>query len=277
MKEKNMSNKVVIKPKEGWRLIDIKELIEYRELFVFLVWRNIKVLYAQTILGVFWAFLQPVVQIILFTIVFGKVAKVATDGIPYVLFSTVAIIPWTYMSTSTSQSSESLVAGQGMLGKIYFPRLIFPTVPVLSALVDFAIASILIIGVCIYYRVLPTWNLLYAPFFIFMMICTSIGIGAWLSALAIRFRDIKHAMPFAIRMLMYTAPIVYSAASIPFEYRLIYSINPIVGIIEGFRASILGTTMNWQYIWPGVITSLVLLITGTLYFRKMEGVFVDVI
>jgi lipopolysaccharide transport system permease protein len=272
-----MSNKLIIKPKKGWQLIDIKELIEYRELFAFLVWRNIKVLYAQTIMGISWAFIQPVVQIILFTIVFGKVANVATDGLPYVLFSTVAIIPWTYLSTSMSQSSQSLVTGQGMLGKIYFPRLIFPIVPALSAFVDFAISSLLIIGVCIYYHVTPTWKILYIPFFIFMMVCTAIGVGAWLSALAIRFRDIKHAMPFTIRMLMYTAPIVYSASSIPTQYRLIYSINPIVGVIEGFRASLLGTTMQWQFIWPGLITSLVLLISGTLYFRKMEGVFVDVI
>jgi lipopolysaccharide transport system permease protein len=266
-----------ITPKLGWQMIDFKELREYRDLIFFLVWRDVKVLYAQTILGFSWAILQPLIQIVIFTVVFGKVAKVATDGIPYFLFSSAAIIPWTYMSQSMFISSQSLVQGQNMLGKIYFPRLIFPITPVLSKLVDFVISLLIIVAVSIYYRVYPTLNLLFLPFFLLLMVCIPAGIGMWLSALAIRFRDVKLAMPFAIRMLIYSAPIVYSASSIPEAYRMIYSLNPIVAVIEGFRSCLLGTPVPWAFIWPGVITTVLLLIGGALYSKRMERVFVDVI
>lgn len=267
----------IIKPVSGWQIINFNELMEYRDLFYYMVWRDIKVLYAQTILGFSWAILQPAVQIIIFTIVFGKVAKISTDGIPYILFSTVAIIPWTYISQSISTSSQSLVAGQNMLGKIYFPRLIFPLIPILAKLVDLGIAMLIVIGVCFYFHVLPTWNLLLFPLFLILMMSVSAGVGMWLSALAIRFRDVKHAMPFAIRMLMYTAPIVYSASAIPEKYRIIYSINPIVAVIEGFRSCLLGTPFSWSFIWPGAIMGILLLLSGALYFVRMERVFVDVI
>jgi lipopolysaccharide transport system permease protein len=267
----------IVRPRSGWQATDFKELIDYRDLFYFLVWRNIKVLYAQTILGLSWAILQPLIQIVIFTIVFGKVAKLATDGIPYFLFSSVAIIPWTYLSQSMTQSSQSLVQGQNMLGKIYFPRLIFPIAPVLSKLVDFGISMIIILGVCIYYRVLPTWNLLLFPFLVVFMMSIVAGVGMWLSALAIRFRDIRLGMQFVLRMLMYTAPIVYSASNIPEKYRILYSLNPIVGVIEGYRSCFLGIPVPWQYVFPGMITASILLISGTWYFKRMEYVFVDVI
>jgi lipopolysaccharide transport system permease protein len=267
----------LVKPRSGWQVIDINELIEYRDLFFFLVWRDIKVLYAQTILGFSWAILQPIVQIVIFTIVFGKVAKISTDGIPYVLFSTVAIIPWTYMSQSLTQSSQSLISGQNMLGKVYFPRLIFPLAPIFARLVDFSISLLVVFGVLLYYRIVPTWNLLLFPFFLILMMSIPAGIGMWLSALAIRFRDVRHAMPFVTRMLIYTAPIVYSASAIPETYRILYSFNPIVGVVEGFRACLLGTPIPWTFIWPGIITGLILIVSGALYFRRMERVFVDVI
>jgi lipopolysaccharide transport system permease protein len=267
----------IIKPRSGWQLIDFKELREYRDLFYFLVWRDIKVLYAQTILGFSWAILQPLIQIVIFTIVFGKVARVNTDGIPYVLFSTVAIIPWAYMSQAMIQSSQSLVSGQHMLGKVYFPRLIFPLTSVLAKLVDFGISMLIVLAAALYYRVVPTWNVLLFPIFVVLMASIAAGVGMWLSAMAIRFRDVRHAMPFAVRMLMYTAPIVYSASSIPEKWRFVYSLNPIVAVIEGFRACLLGTPMPWAYIWPGMITAAILLITGAFYFKRMERVFVDVI
>jgi len=267
----------VIEPMLGWQILNFKELKEYRDLFYFLVWRDIKVLYAQTILGIFWAILQPMVQIVIFTVIFGKIAKISTDGIPYFLFSSVAIIPWTYMSQSMTASSQSLVAGQHMLGKVYFPRLIFPMIPILAKLIDFGISILIVLILFIYYKISPTWNLLFLPFFIVLMACFSSGVGMFLSAMAIRFRDVKHAMPFVIRMLMYTAPIVYSASSIPETKRIIYSINPIVGIVEGFRACFLGTPMPWQYIIPGIITGLLLFFGGIIYFRRMERFFVDVI
>lgn len=267
----------VMKPKSGLQFIDFKELRDYRDLFLFLVWRDIKVLYAQTVLGFFWAILQPLVQIVIFTIVFGKVAQLNTDGIPYFLFSSVAIIPWTYMSVAMTQSSQSLVSGQNMLGKIYFPRIIYPVTPVLARLVDFTISLLILVVILVWYDVAPTWNLLYLPVFCLMMISIPAGIGMWLAAMAIRFRDVKHAMPFVVRMLIYSAPIVYSASRIPEKYRIVYSLNPIVGVMEGFRASLLGLDIPWTYIWPGMITTVLLVLSGALYFKTMERVFVDVI
>jgi lipopolysaccharide transport system permease protein len=268
---------VVIEARSVWALLNWHELKEYRDLFFFLVWRDIKVLYAQTILGLSWAILQPVVQIIIFTIVFGKVARVDTQGTPYVLFSTVAIIPWTYMSQSITASSMSLVTGQNMLGKIYFPRIIFPITPVLSKLVDFSISLLIVAGVSWHYRVVPTWNIILLPFFVLLMFGLSAGVGMWLSAMSIRFRDVKHAMPFAVRMLMYTAPIVYSASSIPEHIRLWYSFNPFVAVIEGFRVCLLGSPIEWIYILPGIATTILICMGGMLYFQRMEHFFADVI
>ncbi len=267
----------IITPPGGWVPVDFKELKEYQDLFYFLVWRDIKVLYAQTIMGFSWAIFNPLIQIIIFSIIFGKVANLPTDGIPYVLFSTVAIIPWTYMSDSMGASSQSLVTGQSMLGKVYFPRIIFPLTSILAKLVDFSISLLLLVGVLIYYRIEPTWNLVYLPLLVVLMMAIPAGVGLWLSALAIRFRDVKFAMPFVIRMLIYSAPILYTASSIPEQYRLLYSLNPIVAVIEGYRACLLGFPMPWEYILPGAITAGILLISGAFYFRKMEYVFVDVI
>lgn len=267
----------IIEPKTGWQMMNLRELIEYRDLFSFLAWRDIKVLYAQTVLGLSWAVIRPLIQIVIFTIIFGKIAQVSTEGIPYVLFSSVAIIPWTYMSQAMSESSQSLISGQAVLGKVYIPRLIFPIVPILSRLVDFGISILLILGLMIYYHVMPSVNLLLVPLFILMMMSVPAGIGLWLSSMAIRFRDIRHAMPFLMQMLIYTAPIVYSASKIPEKYRILYSLNPIVGVIEGFRACLLGTPVPWIFIWPGIITSIVLLVSGALYFRRMERIIVDVI
>jgi lipopolysaccharide transport system permease protein len=267
----------IVEPKNGWQIIDLKELSKYRDLIYFLVWRDIKALYAQTILGFSWAILQPLIQIIIFTVIFGKVARVSTDGIPYFLFSTVAIIPWTYLSQSMTASSQSLVTGINLLDKVYFPRLIYPVAPVLAKLVDFGVSLIIIVIVLLVYRVSPTQNLLLLPLFTLLMMSISAGVGFWLSAMAIRFRDVKHAMPFVIRMLMYTAPIVYSASSIPEAYRFFYSLNPLVSVIEGFRSCLLGVPYQWQYIVPGILTAIILFISGAFYFKRMERVFVDVI
>jgi lipopolysaccharide transport system permease protein len=267
----------VIEPPKGFEAIDFAELGRYRDLFYFLVLRDVKVLYAQTILGFAWALLNPAIQIILFTVIFGKIANVPTDGIPYFLFSTVAIIPWTYISEAMNQSSQSLVSEQGMLGKVYFPRMIFPLTPVLSKLVDFTISLLLLIGVLMFYKVPPTWNMLLLPVFVFYMMLIPAGIGMWLSSLAVRFRDVKFAMSFIIRMLIYTAPVLYSASSIPPQYRLLYSLNPIVGVIEGYRACLLGGPIPWEFIVPGMLTGVLLMLTGAMYFRRMERVIVDVI
>jgi lipopolysaccharide transport system permease protein len=267
----------VIQPESGWRLINLQELKDYRDLFFFLVWRDIKVLYAQTILGFAWAILHPLTQIAIFTVVFGRFARVPTEGIPYALFCSVGIVPWTYMSQSMTASSQSLVTGHALLDKIYFPRLIFPITPILAKLLDFFISMLIVLGIIIYYRIMPTWQMLLFPFLVLYMVSISAGIGMWLSSMAIRFRDVKYAMPFVIQMLMYSAPIVYSASSIPEKYRIIYSLNPIVGVVEGFRSCLLGTPIPWQYIVPGALMGLLLLLSGAFYFRRMERIFVDVI
>ncbi len=266
-----------ISPPSGWERIDFRELWEYRDLFASLVVRDIKVMYAQTVLGFLWAILNPVVQIVMFTLVFGKIAKLYTDGIPYLLFVTVAVIPWSYMSHALTASSQSLVTGQGMLGKVYFPRMLFPIAPILSKMLDFLISLVLIAIVMIYYQIAPNANFIYLPLFLLEMILLPMAMGLWLSALAIRYRDVKFMLQFVIRMLMFTAPIVYSASTIPDVYRFLYSLNPLVSVIEGIRSSLLGLEMQWAFLIPGYIVTLVLLVTGALYFRRMERTFADVI
>ena len=270
-------SKTIIEKAGGWNRKDILEVLRYRDLFYFLVWRDIKVLYAQTIMGFSWAILQPLIQVVLFTIIFGKVANIPTDGIPYFLFSTVAVIPWTYMSSAMSQSSMSLVSGQGMLGKVYFPRIIYPLTSILSKLMDFFISLLIVIAVLVYYKVTPTLNLIYLPLFFLFMIIVPLGVGLWLSSLAIRFRDVKFAMQFFIRMLMYSAPVIYAASSIPEEYKFLYSLNPLVSVIEGFRVCLLGGILDWGFILPGMVTALIILVTGALYFKHTEHIFADVI
>ena len=267
----------VLTADNGWSLFDFKELRQYRDLFYFLVWRDIKVLYAQTVLGFAWAILNPAVQIVVFSVIFGKVAKLETGGVPYILFSTVAIIPWTYMSDSMSAASQSLVQGKQLLGKIYFPRVLFPLTPILAKLVDFSISLVIVILVMVYYQVTPKWNLLLVPVLILAMMLVPTGIGMWLAALAIRYRDVRFAMTYMIKLLIYSAPILYSASSIPENLRFWYSLNPIVAVIEGFRVCLLGGQIEWQYIVPGLVTAVLLFLSGALYFRRMERVFVDVI
>ena len=278
MSEATQENVVTIVTAErGWKLFDFQELKNYRDLFYFLIWRDIKVLYAQTILGFAWAILYPAIQILVFSVIFGAVADIDTDGIPYLLFTTVAIIPWTYMSDSMTAASQSLVSGKQMLGKIYFPRVLFPLTPILAKLVDFSISLVILIGVLIYYQIAPTWNLLLLPVLIIAMMLVPTGIGMWLAALAIRYRDVRFAMTYIIKLLIYSAPIVYSASKIPPEIRFWYSMNPIVAVVEGFRSCLLGTEIQWEYIVPGLVMAVVIFLSGAIYFRRMEKVFVDVI
>ncbi len=268
---------VTIKANRGWQLVNLREIWDYRDLLRFLVLRDIKVLYAQTILGFLWAILNPLFQVVVFSVIFGKVAKIDTSGIPYVLFSTIAIVPWTYMSSSMSMASQSLVAGQNMLGKVYFPRMIFPLTAPLAKMVDFTISLVLIFAVMIYFQVQLTTNILYLPLFMLLMLLVPMSVGLWMSSLAIRFRDVKFAMQFMMNLLIYSAPILYSADKIPPDYRFLYSLNPIVAVIEGFRGALLGGEMQWMFIWPGAVVAVSLFIAGAFYFRKMESIIVDVI
>jgi lipopolysaccharide transport system permease protein len=279
-----MSNRInattfqtIIEPKKGWQLIDLKELREYRDLFFFLVWRDIKILYKQTVLGFSWAIIRPVFSMVVFSVIFGRLAKVPSDGAPYPIFAYAALIPWTYFSAAMSKSTESLVSNVGMLTKVYFPRLIIPMTPVLAGLLDFAISFSILGLLMIWYGTIPTWNVIFLPLLILLMILTASGIGMWLSAMAIQYRDIRHAIGFLVQLLMYAAPVVWPVSLIPDKYRLIYGIYPMAGVIEGFRSSLLGTNpMPWDLILVGGLSAILIAVSGAFYFRRMERIFADV-
>jgi lipopolysaccharide transport system permease protein len=273
-----------LQPTSGWRLIDWRELVAYRDLFWFLVWRDVKVRYKQTVLGFGWALVRPFFSMVVFTIIFGGLAAVPSDGVPYALFSFTALLPWTYFSTSMSSSTSSLVSSAGMLSKVYFPRLIIPSAPVLGNLVDLVIGLGLLMLLMMYYGAMPGLGLLFLPFLILLMVMTSLGVGLWLSALAVQFRDVNQAMQFLVQIGMYAAPVVWPISLItekfPEHGALIlnlYAIYPMVGVIEGFRSSILAATpMPWTLIGIGYISATLLLISGAFYFRRMERTFADV-
>ena len=268
----------VREPKKGLGFINFKEIFEYKDLIFFLVWRDIKVQYAQSILGVGWAILQPVFTMIVFTIVFGKLAKVSSDGIPYAIFSYTALVPWTYFSTSLTDATNSLVAASNMLTKIYFPRVLIALTPVLSKLVDFAIAFIILVGMMFWFGITPTLKVFTLPLLVLLLMLTALGLGMWLTALAVQFRDVKYGMNFMVRILMYAAPVVYPVSLIPEKYRLIYGLNPMAGVIEGFRAALLGARpMPWGLIAIGTATAFLIAISGAMYFSRMERVFADVV
>jgi len=272
-----MPSETIIEPKKGWQIIDFKELWEYRDLFFFLVWRDIKVLYKQTVMGFSWAIVRPVFSMIVFSVVFGRLAKVPSDGIPYPIFSYAALLPWTYFSTSMTSSTGSLIANAGMLTKVYFPRIIIPFTPVLAGLVDFVIAFSVLAVLMFWYGIAPTWNILFLPLLIVLMILTASGIGMWLSALAIQYRDIRHAIGFFSQLLMYGAPVVWPVSLIPDKFRLLYGIYPMAGVIEGFRSSLIGKNpMPWDLILVGTASALLIALSGAFYFRRMERIFADV-
>jgi len=273
-----LEHKTIIEPKSGWRLIDLREIYEYRDLFYFIVWRDIKVRYAQSVLGIGWAVIQPIFSMIVFTIVFGKLAKISSDGVPYAIFSYAALVPWTYFSSALTESSGSLIGAGNMLSKIYFPRIIIPMTSILGKLIDFAIALLLLFGLMVWFKIGPTIWILILPLLIILMMLTASGLGMWLAALAIQYRDIKYGMSFAVQLLMYASPVVYPASLIPAKYRLLYGINPMAGVIEGFRAALLGSRpMPWDLLAVGCITAFMLFISGVLYFRRMERIFADVV
>lgn len=268
---------IVIEPVAPWGFIDLRELMQYRDLLFFMIWRSIKVTYAQSVGGIAWAIVQPAVQIVVFSLVFGGLLSVDTQGIPYPLLTTVAVIPWSYMSTSLGAASSGLVSNAGMLGKIYFPRIIFLLTPAVGSLLGFSVSLILIVAVLLYYQVTPTWQLAYLPFVLGLMIIAPLAFSLWLSSLAIRFRDVRIVMNYFMRMLIYIVPVMYPSHYISDAVRPYYILNPFVGVIEGFRSSLLGTPMMWDSLLVSALVSLVLLLSGAVYFRRMERVIVDVI
>ena len=275
------SQTLVIKPKSGWQLINWKELVEYRDLFYFLIKRDILAIYKQTVLGFTWAIIRPVFSMIIFSVIFGGLAKIPSDGIPYPIFSYVALIPWTYFSSAMTASTQSLITGKGIFTKVYFPRLIIPLTPVLSKLVDFGIAFIILFGLMAWYRISPTINVIFLPILILLMMLTASGIGMWLSAMAIQYRDIPQGVGFLSQLMMYAAPVVWPLSLLQDKYgesvALLYGMYPMAGVIEGFRSAMLGQNpMPWELIGIGFLTAIFLFISGALYFKSKERIFVDV-
>jgi homopolymeric O-antigen transport system permease protein len=267
----------IIEARRGWRVIDWGELCQYRDLFRFLIWREVKVRYAQSAIGIGWAIIEPVFSMLVFTIIFGQLAKVNSDGAPYAVFSFAALVPWTYFSNALVDGVNCLVSEANMLRKIYFPRMLMPLSAVVAKLVDFGIAMLVLFGLMGWYHVVPTWNVLLLPLPIILMMVTAAGLGLWLTALAVQYRDVKHAMSFVVRILMYAAPVVYPASLIPERYQLVYALNPMVGVIEGFRAALLGTrAMPWNLLAVGTLSAAIIAVLGTLYFRGRERLFADV-
>ena len=269
---------VTIKPAPRWPRINIRELWAYRGLFLFLVWRDIKVRYAQTVLGAGWAIIRPVVTMVVFTLVFGMLAEIPSEGLPYPIFSLAALVPWTYFSTALSASSNSLVANPELITKVYFPRLVIPFAPVLSGFVDFAIAFCVLLIMMFGYGIVPApAAVILLPVLLLVMAMTAAGVGCWLAALNIQYRDVKHVTPFVVQTWMYMTPIIYPMSLVPERFRAVYALNPMAGVVEGFRAVMLGSTsVAWPTIAISVAAGLVLLVSGALYFRKTERVFADV-
>ena len=267
-----------IRPKKGLQFLDIKELIQYRDLFAFLVIRDIKVKYKQTVLGGLWAVIQPFFLMVVFTLFFGKLAKIPSDGIPYPIFNFTAMIAWTYFSGAINTSSNSVVGSGSLISKVYFPRIIIPLTSVIAGLLDFSLAFIVLIGMMLYYNIYPSLLVLALPGLIILMMLIASGVGMLLAALNAKYRDIRYTIPFLVQFWMFATPIVYPASMIPEKYRMIYALNPLTGVIEGFRSVLLGrTAFPIEMVLMSAVISLGVFILGLTYFKQVERYFADVI
>ncbi len=267
-----------IEPSKGWVALRLHELWNYRELLYFLTWRDIKVRYKQTALGSLWAVLQPLLTMIVFSLFFGRLAKMPSDGIPYPIFSFAALVPWTMFAYGLTQSSVSLVTSANLIKKIYFPRLVIPIASVLSALVDFAIAFVVLLAMMALYRIVPTVNALWLPGLVLLALVTSLGVGLWLCALNVQYRDVKYVLPFLTQFWMFATPIAYPSSLLPQPWRTLYGLNPLAGVIEGFRWALLGTnTRPGLMILVSSFVAVGLLVSGAYYFRRMEKTFADIV
>ena len=270
---------VYIKPPQGLAALNLRDLWIYRELVFFMIWRDIKVRYKQTLLGALWAIIQPVLTMLVFTFLFGKIAKVSSDGVPYPIFSYTALLPWGLFVAALNQASRSLTSNHNMITKIYFPRIILPVASVLGGLVDFAIAFVVLIGLMIYYRVSPAWASLWTlPLFLLLAIITALGVSLWLSAINVQYRDVNYALPFMTQFWLFITPVAYSSAVISEKWQLAYSMNPMAGVVNGFRWALLGSGNGPDVsLWVSVAISFLILFSGLVYFRNMEKTFADTI
>jgi lipopolysaccharide transport system permease protein len=277
--KRNMSNipLIVISPPKKWAPINLRELFTHRELLYYFIWRDIKVRYKQTGLGIAWAIIQPLFAMIIFTVIFGKLAKIPSEGIPYPLFSYAAILPWTLFSEGLTRSTTSMTSNANIMTKVYFPRLILPIAGILSPLIDFFIAFIILIFLMLIYGFMPSINILFLPAFLLLLLLTSLSVGLWLSSLNVQYRDFQYTLPFLIQLWLYSSPIVYSSNLIPAKYQTIYGFNPMAGVIEGFRWLLLGTPPPNQMILFSAFVVIVLLVSGIFYFKRMEQYFADIV
>lgn len=266
-----------IEPSKGWVSLRLGELWEYRELLYFFTVRDVKVRYKQTIFGASWAILQPLMTMVVFSLFFGKLAGVPSDGIPYPIFSYAALVPWTFFANSLTLTSNSMVTNSNLIKKVYFPRLVIPIASVGGGMVDFFLAFLVLLGMMTWYGIFPTANVIWLPFFLLLALTTSLGVGLWLSAMNVQFRDIRYTVPFLVQFWMFASPVAYASSLLEEPWKSVYGINPMAGVIEGFRWSLLGTGQPGRIIWVSACVSLLLLITGALYFRRMEKSFADVV
>jgi lipopolysaccharide transport system permease protein len=269
---------VRIRAGSGWRALDLAELWRYRELLWFLALRDIKLRYKQTVLGVGWALLQPLLTMFVFTIFFGMLARIPSDGVPYALFALVGLLPWQLFAYALTQSSQSLVAEQRLITKVYFPRLIVPLASVMSGLADFAVAFALVLGAMAFYAVPPSWNLLAVPALVLFAVATALAVGLWLAALNVEYRDVRYTVPFLTQVWMYATPVAYPSSLIPEAYRPLYGLNPMAGVVEGFRWALLGVgEPPAGLLAVSALTVTFLLVGGLYYFRRLERQFADIV
>jgi len=270
---------IYIKPSTGLAALNLRDLWVYRELIFFMIWRDIKVRYKQTLLGATWAVIQPVMTMLVFNFIFGSVAKVPTDGIPYPIFSYTALLPWGLFVTALNQASRSLTSNNNMITKVYFPRLVLPIASVLAGLVDFAIAFVIMLGMMWYFNVTPTLSVLWTlPLFLLLAIITALGVALWLSAINVKYRDVNYALPFLTQFWLFITPVAYSANVIAEKWQLVYSLNPMAGVVNGFRWALLGAGNGPDAaLWVSVGISVLVLVSGLFYFRNMERTFADTI
>ena len=267
-----------IEPSKGWSPLKLREIWAYRELLYFLMWRDVKIRYKQTVFGASWAIIQPFLTMVVFSLFFGKLAKVPSDGVPYPIFSFAALVPWTLFNYGLSQASNSLVGSSHLITKVYFPRLIIPTASLLSGVVDFLIAFGLLLGMMLFYGIMPTLNVFWVPALVLLTLVTALGVGLWLSALNVQYRDVRFAVPFLAQLWMFATPIAYPSSLLPEKWRVLYGLNPMAGVVEGFRWALLGHRLpSMPLLAASVAMTLVLLIGGLFYFRRMERRFADVV
>lgn len=262
----------------SWVSLNLDEIWRYRELLYFLTWRDVIVRYKQTALGASWAILQPVLTMMVFSLVFGRLSSIPSDGIPYPLFSFAALVPWMFFANGLTQSSNSLVGSANLIQKVYFPRLIIPAASVLGGMVDFLLAFVILLGMMAYYGISPTINVLWLPAFLLLALATSLGVGLWLSALNVRFRDVRYVVPFITQFWLFATPIAYPSSLLQQPWRTLYGLNPMAGVIEGVRWALLGTkTAPGPMIIASTVAAVLLLAGGAYYFRRMERAFADIV